>query len=48
MAKRHLNLYKGSSQRWTKQVVLFVFHVLERRTPYRLSTTLIPNILVSV
>jgi hypothetical protein len=48
-AKRCLNPHKGSSQRRTKWVVLFVFPcVLERRTPYLLSTTLIPSISVSV
>jgi hypothetical protein len=49
MAKRHLNPHKGSSQRWTKQVVLFVFHyVPERRTPYFFSTALISSFFVSV
>jgi hypothetical protein len=49
MAKRYLNPCEGSSQRQKKQVVLFVFPcVLERRTPYLLSTALITSVFVSV
>jgi hypothetical protein len=49
MAKRCLNPHEGSGQRQMKQVVLFVFpYEPERRTPYLLSTALIPSIFVSV
>jgi hypothetical protein len=45
---KHLNPYKGSSWRWKKQMVLFVFPcVQERRIPYLFSTTLIPAVSVS-
>jgi hypothetical protein len=49
MAKRCLNPCEGSGQRLMKQLVLFDFPcVLERWTPYLLSTALIPSIFVSV
>jgi hypothetical protein len=49
VVKRHINPLEGSSQRWTKQVVLFVFLcVPERTAPYLLSVALIPSVFASV
>jgi hypothetical protein len=48
MGKRCLNSREGSGWRQRKQVVLLVFPVPERRTPYLPSTVFIPSFFVSV